>query len=96
MDNWYHCLAIFENGWSAFSHICSSPGFAPGDLWQRRPERKAILVKMGIEVEDTGEIIDDATIPETHPELLKANLECDQKYWNDLYQSFVEKPKDDN
>ena len=91
MKDWYVCTAIFENGWSAFQHICSAPGFAPGDLWQRRPERQEILKKMGIDVEDTSEIIDDSTIDETHPELLAKNKECDQKYWNDLYNSFDDK-----
>ncbi len=49
---------IFENGWSAFSHLCSHPGFMAGDLIEDRPERREILKRMGIgEVEIVGEPI---------------------------------------
>ncbi len=86
INGWFHCMAMFENGWVPFGHICSHPGYAPGDLWQRRPERQEILKKMGIEVEDTGELIDDSTIDETHPDLFAANQGCNQEYWNELYK----------
>lgn len=49
--NWWNATLVFENGWAAFGHLCSSPGFMPGDLWHNRPERQEILRAMGYEVE---------------------------------------------
>ena len=91
MQDWYSCCALFENGWVPFSHICSSPGFAQSDLWSTRKERQETLKKMGIEVEDTGILINDETIEKDYPDLYKANHECDQTYWNNLYRSFGDK-----
>ena len=46
---------IFENGWSAFSHLCSSVRFMEIDLWEKRDCRQKILEQMGYEVEIVGE-----------------------------------------
>lgn len=54
--NNYSASLIFENGWCAFGHFCSSPGYMPGDLWLNRPERQNALKKMGYEVELHPEI----------------------------------------
>lgn len=87
VENWYTCSAILENGWIPFSHICSDPGFAPGDLWRRRPERQKAMEKLGITIDDTGELIDDSTIDESHPDLLKKNKEINHDEWNDKFQA---------
>lgn len=49
-DN-YLCWATFDNGWCAFTHICSDPAFMFGDLWDNRPERQEALKLMGFDVE---------------------------------------------
>jgi hypothetical protein len=54
---WWTATLVFENGWSAFSHLCSDPCFMKGDLWTRRRERQERLRKMGYEVELVGEPI---------------------------------------
>lgn len=52
----YNATLLFENGWPAFGHLCSSECFMPSDLWLRRKERQTILEKMGYEVELQDEI----------------------------------------
>lgn len=52
-----HAMLIFENGWAAFGHMCSHPGYMPGDLIVNRSERQAILAEMGYRVELAGEPI---------------------------------------
>lgn len=48
---------VLENGWAAFGHICSAPGFMPGDLLLHRPERLKVFEAMGYKVEIVGEPI---------------------------------------
>lgn len=43
---WWICNAVLENGFYFGQHVCSSPGFAPGDLYFGRPERIAALEEM--------------------------------------------------
>lgn len=90
VNDWYDCFGVFENGWIPFRHVCSDLSFTRGDIWRNRPERQETIKKMGIEVEDTGELIDESTIDITHPALLKANQECDQQYFYDLYVKATE------
>ncbi len=52
---WYNATLIFENGWAPFGHLCSHPCFMPGDLLLHRPERQAVLARMGITTEIIGE-----------------------------------------
>lgn len=54
---WWNATLVFENGWPAFSHICSHPCFMRGDLLENRKERKRVLKAMGYEVEIVGEPI---------------------------------------
>lgn len=37
--NWLTCYGVLENGFVFGSHLCSHPGFAPGDLYFQRPDR---------------------------------------------------------
>lgn len=48
---WFHCQLLLENGWPIYSHVCSSPGFALGDLWTGRQERRDEWNKHGLELE---------------------------------------------
>ena len=42
-DDWWVCYGVLENGFCFGQHVCSHPGFAPGDLYTHRPERQAAL-----------------------------------------------------
>lgn len=42
----YHLLA--EDDKHLCSHLCSHAGYAPGDLYLNRPERKELFAKKGI------------------------------------------------
>ena len=37
--DWWTCFGVLSNGFCFGQHICSSPIFAPGDLYFRRSER---------------------------------------------------------
>ena len=88
MQDWYHCSALFQNGWVLATHLCSSPGFAFHDLWGRRPERQAAVKEMGIEVEtDPSFLINDNDLEIQWPWLLEAYNECDMIYWNREYMA---------
>lgn len=39
-----------------YDHICSSPGFARGDLWEGRAERQADWKRAGLELEIVDEV----------------------------------------
>lgn len=85
MAKWFHCTAVFENGWVLATHICSHPSFAPIDLWGRREERHAVLKEMGIEVEPVQDLINDDDLPNQYPWLLEVNRACDQEWWSAKY-----------
>lgn len=59
----YSCVMILENGWAPFSHICSHPYFAPGDLFFGRSERMKAFKDLGIEIDPQG-ICKDTEVPE--------------------------------
>jgi len=48
---WFNCQLILENGWPIYGHLCSSPGFAMGDLWEHRKERQEEWKSKGLELE---------------------------------------------
>src|ERR1044072_634015 len=79
---WYHCQLILENGWPYTGHICTVPGFALGDLWGHREERKKEWADRGL----TLEIVDQ--VPHSKlPEHVLANNKSEayvpfvEKYW---------------
>lgn len=41
--DWWNCYGVLSNGFCFGQHICSDPGFAPGDLYFGRAERVAAL-----------------------------------------------------
>lgn len=60
---WYQATLVLENGWAPFGHLCSHPGFMPGDLIVNRPERQQVFVKMGYVIELTDAPILDKNAP---------------------------------
>lgn len=40
---WWYCQGLLENGFCFGEHVCSHPGFAPGDLLMHRKDRLAAL-----------------------------------------------------
>lgn len=42
---------IREDGICLAQHLCSGPGFAPGDLWIRRKERKEKWADLEVDLE---------------------------------------------
>ena len=54
---------VAEDGEHLASHICSHPCFAPGDLYEHRPERKEMFDAKGITecvwLEDSGVALDE-------------------------------------
>lgn len=56
---WFHCTMILENGWAPWSHLCSHPNFAPGDLFIGRKERMELFKKLGIEIDLQGIVSTD-------------------------------------
>lgn len=51
---WWDATLVLENGWSAFTHLCSHPGYMAGDLLLKKPKRLEIFKAMGYEVEIEG------------------------------------------
>ncbi len=47
---WYNCVLVLENGYAPYSHVCSHPYFAPGDLLLGRKDRLALFKLLGIEI----------------------------------------------
>lgn len=43
---WWTCYGVLENGFCFGQHLCTHPDFAPGDLFERRPERQKALEKV--------------------------------------------------
>lgn len=84
--DWYNATLIFENGWSAFGHLCSHPHFMPGDLWERREERQEVLKKMGYEVELHNEIIEDRLLPNNHQWLIDNNK--NEQLWKPMAEEY--------
>lgn len=77
---WCHCHLILENGFAIYGHLCSDPGFAPGDLWFRRKERQEEWKNAGLELEIVGRV-PYSRIP---AEIMIANK-------NETYLDFVKK-----
>ena len=54
---------VAEDGEGLCSHLCSSAGYAEGDLFRDRPERKEIFDKKGITefvwIENSGMTMDE-------------------------------------
>jgi hypothetical protein len=49
-DDWWTCYGVLSNGFCFGQHICSHPGFAPGDLYFNRDNRKrALLEVLGVD-----------------------------------------------
>lgn len=71
---------VLENGYAAFGHICSDPGYMPGDLLLNRPERQAVFKAMGYEVEIVGEPI--AGSDNSPPWLLERH--ADKSHWEEF------------
>jgi len=47
---WFYCYGVLENGFGFAQHVCSSPNFAPGDLYFTRSHRiNALRELFGIE-----------------------------------------------
>lgn len=85
--DWLTCSMLLENGLVLFSHVCSHPGFASGDLYLHRPERQKMITDAGIELDLQGTVHAD-DIP---PEVLVRNQ--DKEAMENLYaQLFTPKP----
>jgi hypothetical protein len=69
---WFNSYGVLDNGFCFGQHLCSSPGYAPGDLYFRRKERISALKELfGID-------------PETiKPELIVINSKADIPAWWD-------------
>lgn len=76
-DGWYHCQLLLENGWPIYAHLCSHPGFAAGDLWERRTERQEDWRRAGLQLE----IVDAVPHSELPPEVLARNKEGSYAAW---------------
>lgn len=43
---WWYCMGLLSNGFHFADHVCSSPSFAPGDLYFTRQNRITALRKV--------------------------------------------------
>lgn len=66
---WFHCQLVLENGWPMYGHLCTVPGYAMGDLWERRTERQEEWQKAGLELE----IVDQVPHSKLPPEVMENN-----------------------
>jgi hypothetical protein len=69
---------VAEDGDGMCSHFCSSSGYAIGDLYSNRPERKEMFDKKGI-----TEVVYLAQSGITKDELLKRNKEYFEAHKDD-------------
>ena len=83
---WCHFTLVLENGWAPFRHLCSHPGFGPGDLWLRRTERHKVMERMGIEIDlQPGTMKQDEFI-ERFPDTLKKHQAKEWQPLSDEYE----------
>ncbi len=69
---------VAEDGEGMCSHLCSSSGYAMGDLYSNRPERKEMFDKKGI-----TEVVYLSESGISKEELLKRNKEYYEAHKND-------------
>lgn len=43
---WFYCVGVLSNGFHFGEHLCSAPGYAPGDLYFNRKERQRALEEL--------------------------------------------------
>lgn len=71
---------VLENGYPIYSHFCSHPGFALGDLWENKEERKKHWSDAGLELE----IVDTIHASKLPDYIIENNK-------NDAYVDFAKK-----
>ncbi len=86
---WYHCTLLLENGWPIYGHLCSSPRFAPGDLWFGRKERQEEWKKAGLELE----IVDQCPYSKLPAHVLENNKKEAYVEWAEKHFGPLEKDK---
>lgn len=56
--DWWSCHGVLSNGFYFAQHLCSHPGFAPGDLLYTRSERLSALKELfGVTKETESETV---------------------------------------
>jgi hypothetical protein len=86
--DWYSCTGVLSNGFAFGGHVCSHPGYAPGDLYFTRKNRIDALKEIfGFEWDrsetETIVVRSKADIPEwwmIHAELQEGLKEQYERY----------------
>lgn len=98
---WWVCDGFLENGFCFGQHICSNPGFAPGDLFYTRVDRKYALKQMfnlkqssiGDDYQnglwETFEIRSKADVPQLYHNFITMQEGLKPQY--EIYKDLIEK-----
>lgn len=96
---WWYCYGMLDNGFCFGQHVCSDPGFAPGDLLQGRRGRKLALAAVFPELPDvefsTVEVRGKADLPPWWESLANSKeVQAELKPFYDKYAKELEAQKE--